>query len=67
MEILGILAREMLHEPADGVLDLAGDDKVNVVGHDRVTVDANLAEIGVVVQETEKLGAVLVAEKTGWR
>ena len=63
MEILGILAREMLHEPADGVLHLAGDDKVNVVGHDRVTVDANLAEIGVVVQESEKLGAVLVAEE----
>ena len=63
MEILGILAREMLHEPADGVLDLAGDDKVNVVGHDRVAVDANLAEIGVVVQESEKLGAVIVAEE----
>ena len=62
MEILGILAREMLPEPADGVLHLAGDDKVDVVGHDRVAVDANLAEIGVVVQESEKLGAVLVGE-----
>ena len=62
MEILGTLAREMLHEPADGVLHLAGDDEVNVVGHDRVTVDANLAEIGVVVQESKKLGAVLI----GW-
>ncbi len=63
MEILGILAREVLHEPADGILDLAGDDEVNVVRHDGVTVDADLAEIGVVVQESEKLGAVLVAEE----
>ena len=63
MEILGILTREMPHEPADAVLDLAGDDEVNVVRHDRVTVDADLAEIGVVVQESQKLGAVIVAEE----
>ena len=31
VERLGILASEMLHEPADAVLRLAGDDEVNVV------------------------------------
>jgi len=33
VEILGILAGEMLHEPADAVLRLAGVDQVNVVRH----------------------------------
>jgi len=35
VEILGILAREMLHEPANAVLHLAGDDQMNVVRHMR--------------------------------
>ena len=67
MEILGILAREMLHEPADGVLDLAGDDEVKVVGHNRVTVDTNLAEIGVAVQRARNSERSSSLKKTGWR
>jgi len=61
VEILGILAGEMLHEPADSLLRLAGNDQVNVVRHEGVAMDEDLAQIGVVVQKGEQFGAVLVA------
>ena len=35
---------------------------MNVVRHEGVGVDADLAEVGVVVQEGEEFGAVLVAK-----
>jgi len=63
VEILGILAGGMLHEPADAVLHLAGDDQVNVVRHESVAVDEDLAQVGVVVQMGKELGAVLIAEE----
>lgn len=43
--------------------DFAGDDEVNVARHERVAVNADLAKIGVVAQDGEKLGAVLVVEE----
>ena len=63
LERLGILASEMLHEPADAVLRLAGDDQVNVVRDGGVAMDEDLAQVGVVVQKGEEFGAVLIAEE----
>jgi len=57
-----ILAGEMLHDPADAVLRLASDDQVNVVRHEGLAIDEDLAQVGMVVQKGEEFGAVLIAE-----
>ena len=65
MEVLGVLRGQVLHEAADAVFDLACNYEVDVIGHEGIAVDGDLAKVSMVVEEGEEVGAVGVSKEDG--
>ncbi len=61
----GVLAIQIHHEERDGVGPVADGDQVEVIGHQGVGGDPNLALFAERAEQVEKMMAVLVGGKYG--
>ena len=60
MEALRVLAGERLHESRDGAFKVAPRDQVEMVGHEAVGEDVDLAGVSMVSEEVEEEDVVAV-------